>query len=193
MKYPLILITLIFLFSLNTQAKTILLCLGQEESFYAKKHDTGPRYHLNQIMINEISAIGNPEFTGKKYKKYCSHPDKMPSLQILKALTIGNEKLFKFKTEDTSAMSLQYTMVTYDEFRLKSIKILIDYLAKLQMNAKSADCLTNNIKGLSDFYARFRYLEGEVNFQSLKGSKTELETIYNSLENIESIYKKCKK
>lgn len=190
MKYPLLIFTLTFFITNSVSARTILLCLGKEESYYAKNKDTGPKYHLNQIMINEISAVGNPDFAGNNYKKFCSHPDQMPALKLLKALTLGEKKLFAFKDEE-GGLGVQYAIATYDEFRLKSIKILIDYIAKIQLQSKSATCLTDNIDGLKEFYARFRYLEGEVSMETLKGSKNDLLKIYQSLENIEEIYKKC--
>lgn len=192
MKYFLI-TTLLIIFTVNSaQAKTILLCLGKEESYYAKKHYTGPKYHLNQIMINEISSVGNPELAGNNYKKFCSHPEQSPSLKLLKAMTLGQRDLFDFK-EEKGDTGIQFAMVTYDEFRKKSIKVLIQYMAKIQMQSASADCLTKNIPGLENFYARFRYLEGEIDPITLKGSVKELSKLYDSLENIDGILKKCQK
>lgn len=192
MKYFLI-TTLFFIFSATPVcAKTILLCLGKEESFYAKNHYTGPKYHLNQIMINEISSIGNPELAGDNYKKYCSRPDQSPSLKLLKAMTLGKKSLFNFK-ENEGGTGVQFAMVTYDEFRKKSIKVLIQYISKIQMQAASAECLTDNIPGLTQFYARFRYLEGEIDPISLKGSREDLLQLYDSLRNIDAILKKCQK
>ncbi|WP_040314159.1 hypothetical protein [Bacteriovorax sp. BAL6_X] len=192
MKYPLLIFIVNLMITLPAQAKTILLCLGQEESYYAKRHDTGPRYHLNQIMINEISSVGNPQFSKGYFNKFCSEPSKSPTLKLLKALTTGQRKIFDFKEED-GGIGVQYSMSTYNEFRLKSIKILIEYLAKIQIQASSPDCLEQNIPGLKEFYARYRYLEGEVGLSTLKGSKESLLKIYGSLENIDVILKKCKK
>ncbi|AYF44900.1 hypothetical protein BALOs_1900 [Halobacteriovorax sp. BALOs_7] len=192
MKYFLI-ITLFFIFMpAQASAQTILLCLGKEESFYAKKHYTGPKYHLNQIMINEISSVGNPELAAGNYKKYCTHPEQSPSLKLLKAMTLGKKGLFNFK-EDEGDAGVQFAMVTYDEFRKKSIKVLMQYMSKIQMQAASADCLTKNIPGLTQFYSRFRYLEEEIDSIALKGSKEDLLRLYDSLENIDQILKKCQK
>src|SRR5690606_24318181 len=108
------------------------------------------------------------KFAGNNFEKFCSEPEKMPSLKLLQALTTGERNIFALKDEE--GLSSQYIIATYDEFRLKSIKILMDYLAKIQMGANSAECLTDNIPGLSEFYARFRYLEGDVSITTLKGS-----------------------
>ncbi|MFG1499211.1 hypothetical protein ABMA70_03305 [Halobacteriovorax sp. XZX-3] len=192
MKYPLLIFIVNFMIALPTQAKTILLCLGQEESYYAKRFETGPRYHLNQIMINEISSVGNPQFSKGYYNKFCSDPSKSPTLKLLKAMTTGQRNIFDFKEED-GGIGVKYSMSTYNEFRLKSIKILMDYLAKIQIQASSADCLESNIPGLKEFYARYRYLEGEVSLETLKGSKESLLKIYDALENVDAILKKCQK
>lgn len=178
-------ILIIFLLFNSVYAANLLRCLGQEESFYAKKRYTGPTYKLNQILIDEISSLSDLVMTEDAYQRVCTSKTKFPSLRLLKELVLNERQLFV--GEDRNGIDF----ITLKSLRNNSGQILLKYISFIQSIAKDPKCIERNIPEVKILYSRYKYLEDEIPSKELMGNKKEIHKIFDSLANIDGILKKC--
>lgn len=168
-------------------AQSLLTCLGREENFYAKKKYTGPNYKLNQIMIEEITSLSDLKVLPSAYKKICMKPGAYPSLVLLEELM--NKSSNVFQTKNIGPIE----KVTFESLKEKSGEILIQYLSLVQSMAPSPRCIEENIPGVKNLFARYRYLQDVIDADDLHGKNQEQEAIFSKLREIDSILVKCSK
>ena len=122
----------------NSFSMTLLQCLAKEETYYAKIKYTGPNYKLNQVMIEEITSLGNLSLTESYNKKIC-YNSAFPSLRLLEYLLKKEERLMKFEVDNT----LQH--ITYKALLDKSGNIFISYLTGLQATFTVPGCIEKKV------------------------------------------------
>ncbi len=169
-----------------TFGQSLLHCLGKEEAHYAKLKYTGPNYKLNQIMIEEISALSDLEILPAAYRRICRDPKAYPSLLLLETLMRRQTKLFK------SSENMKFQHSTFQSIREKSGRLLINYLSYIQSVAPTAKCVENKIPGVKILYSRYHYLQDVVDEKDLNGSMQELKKIFAKLKNVDGLLNSCK-
>lgn len=174
------------------QHRDILVCLGQEELFFHENKITGPLYNLNQIFINELSAIKNVRVTEIDLDTICQSGRGNVSLSLLMSLLLQREKLFSIKKENDETEH-------FFEMRKNTIQVLLDdsphiffrYIAELQSQTPYPHCLTTKIPELKYFIEQLKYLEGDIPIGDLMKDKLQIRSIFSKLKKYQQIYQEC--
>ncbi|EQC45996.1 hypothetical protein M900_1763 [Bacteriovorax sp. Seq25_V] len=132
-----------------------------------------------------MTSISNLEVTPEAYKRICSSSKRSPSLLLLKELIIRDRKIFK-KEEGSD---FQY--VHLNAVRDRAGIMLVKFLSSVQSLAKDPKCIEKNIPGVKPLFQRYLYLEEELSSKKIIGEKADLEIIFDKLESIDEILKKC--
>lgn len=174
------------------QQKDILGCLGQEELYFHEKKITGPLYNLNQIFINELSAIKDVRVTEVDLETICQSGQGNVSLSLLMNLLLQRERLFSIKKESDETNH-------FFEMRKNTIQVLLDdsphiffrYIAELQSQTPYPYCLTTKIPELKYFTEQLKYLEGDIPISELMKDKERIRSIFRKLKNYPQIFQEC--
>ncbi len=190
MKY-LILLTF-FLFPLLSKAapSEILRCLGVEEQRLHKAKSQGPEYQLNQQLISELIQVRHLELSPQFVTEICSSKVSSPSKKLLYLLLDQGQSVFEFPA-NISGRELSMGKSMLEDFMESSHKIIIDYIAAIQQEASTADCLKKNIPELDLLYIDVKYLEEEIETKYLFKNKGLAEKILKKLNNYPVMLKKC--
>lgn len=183
------------LLSLPTHAQQqndILVCLGQEEQFFHESKITGPLYNLNQIFINELSAIKNVRVTPADLDTICLSGRGNVSLTLLMNLLLQREALFSIKKEsDETEHFFEMRKNTIEVLLNDSPHIFFRYIAELQSQTPFPHCLTTKIPELKYFIEQLKYLEGDLPIGELMKDKERIRSIFKKLKSYPQIYQEC--
>lgn len=180
------------LLSLNTMARPseLLRCLGVEEQRLHKAKSQGPEYQLNQQLISELVQVQNVDLRPELLKKICSSAVSSPSRMFLYTLLDNGKSIFEFSHGITGfEKSIAESML--EDFVLSSQQIVLGYIATIQQESPTADCLKKNIPELDLLYVDMKYLEEEVETKYLFKKKGLAEKILGKLSDYPAILKKC--
>jgi hypothetical protein len=171
---------------------TLLACLGQEEWRFHHAKDTGPEFHLNQLFINEISALQEVQLTRRHHQAICHDLTFSPSVNLMRALLIYGARIF-----DTSQVPDESE--SFREMRLANLRMLTEelphiffrYLAQKQALIPYAHCFRDKVPELQTFIENYLYIEEEVPVEQLLRDKEKLSRIFDHIKNFETLRQQC--
>ena len=174
------------------QITPLIKCLGQEELNYHLERNIGPHYKLNQFFINSMAGANDLKLRTGYLEKICP-PNSIPSRNLLKELLLNGLSIFNFAhgEENFREKARQLTVMGHIEERLPHL--FFHYISSLQALSEDPHCLKREIPEVSYFTEKVFYLEEEVPRERLLQEKRKLRRLFNKLDHINSIYKKCKK
>lgn len=174
------------------KSNRILLCLAKEEGLLHKSHNTGPQYHLNQLLINELSSFNTVRLKDKYYEQICLNKKEAPSVSLLRSLIINGKDNFDLYSSGLEVSSVAMSKATIEEFLSNTPKIFFNYLSSLLALTPTADCFAKNIPELNFFLEQFHYLEEQVPRERLLENKARLHKIFDKVSHLDQIIHKCK-
>jgi hypothetical protein len=194
-KRGLLIVLAFFCLPLETFAapNLVLQCLAKEESQLHKSNDQGANYHLNQDLINELAGSNTIYFKKKFIDEICSSKNFSPSISLLKLLLTKETSIFDLSAENSESSEGSFRLNFIREFQKQAPRLLIQYLAGIQGEMATANCLEVAIPETKTIFDRMKYLEEEISFNDIVKDKKKLEIIFNKLEGLSSIRKKCQK
>ena len=167
-------VMLFTLYSVGIWAKpeSLLKCLGAEEKVFHQKKDTGPSYDLNQRLISEMIQIPRVSIEPIVLNKICATTDAV-SLRLLEASIVQGKNIFMID-RDVEKMQRQVTEGMIDDYVEATKEILLSYIAAIQTQSPTPECLTEEIKGLDKFFFEIKYLQEDVPVKTLFEGKDQV-------------------
>lgn len=169
----------------------LLRCLASEEAHLHQQKRGGPQYKLNQLFFNEWSGNPKLELVSDVYQRVCGNQGQSASIRLLEAFMLGGKRIFKANHGLPDDPMTSMRRITLDELRRQMPQVFFTYVADLEVYAPSARCLEEQIPELANLREKYRYLESEISLEFMDNYKSEWRTIFNSLENWQSHFKKC--
>jgi len=174
----------------HAKANELMSCLGQEELKIHRSKSTGAAYFLNQLFINELSALYGVNLTKKSLAIVCEPSDFSPSVNLLKLLLLKREKAFTIPNDDGGVNALKTSSLS--GFVDDIPHVFFQYLSKLQALAP-IPCLDRHIPEVRFFIERFKYLEGEIDSSRLMGQAKQIERTFTKLKKLDEYILECQK
>jgi len=189
-KYLLIAILSSFSLAALARPSEALRCLGVEEHAIHKAKSQGPDYQLNQQLISELVQVQNVDLKPEVLQDICKGKGNAASRKLLFLLLDKGPTIF---THSTGLNTLEKTTADsmLDDFMIAVQQIYLGYIASIQQEAPTADCLKKNIPELELFYTDIKYLEEEVETKYLFKDKGLAEKIMKKLSNYPALLKSC--
>lgn len=184
------LLSFFFVFEAIARPNPLFVCLGKEEKTYHTQKESGPSYILNQVVISEFLQM-NPhvQLADGQYEKVCKNQTS-PSLKILEKLLIEREKTFTI-AKNAEGASRELAKQSIEELVTKAPNIFWEFIAGLQSLSPSADCLDSNIPELTKIKNQSLYLEEEMTMEKIFSNKKMVQSIFQKLSRVKSIFKDC--
>lgn len=190
MKYFLNLTILLFSLTAAAAPSELLRCLGSEEQALHKAKSLGPDYQLNQQLISELIQVQNVDLAPEYLTKVCPLKITNPSRRLLALLLDKGPSVFSYKTQMTSLeKSIATSML--EDFMQSVQQSFLSYIASVQQEAPTADCLKKNIPELDLLFVDIKYLEEDVETKYLFKDKGLAEKIMTKLLNYPVMLKSC--
>ncbi len=171
----------------------VLQCLAKEEARLHKSNDQGATYRLNQELINELAGSNTIYFKKKYIDEICSSKELSPSVLLLKLLLTKETVIFNLNSENSESSEGSFRLNFISEFQKQAPRLLIQYLAGIQSEMSSANCMETAIPETKIIFDRMKYLEEEISFNEIVKDKKKLESIFNKLSGLSSIKNKCQR
>lgn len=169
----------------------LLQCLAKEEERLHKKEQQNALFRLNQEFVNELASSNDINLKKNYVDQICSSRDFTPSVGLLRLLLIKEHELYDLSLSGVDASMRPFKMGYINEFQKQVPRMFIQYLAGLQSELATPDCLEKAIPELSGFSEKIKYLEEELSTHQLITQKNKIETVFNKLKNFDSIKKNC--
>ncbi len=179
---------LVFLISFNSiQAQDfstkLLPCLGQEEAKLFKQKKISSLYTLNQELINIVVNSPDLKLTKKFHTLICKRQVSASKNTLLYAL-LHKKNIFIQTATNTNKI----------KFFLSQIPALFfSYIAKVQSEMPTADCLNKNIPEIPYFLERYKYLQNDLTSMQLLEETNKIKKIFFKLKTPWKLFKKCNK
>ena len=181
----------IYLFLVSTStllaaARPHLVCLGAEEVKIHKAKDTGPYYKLNQEMISTMLQLSESiQMTPKALKEVCE--SESTSLKILELIFTSKKSVFTSKLKANNVHGTSSDAFSIDELKIRSFKVLINFLTRLQSNYTDPHCLKKKVPEINSFYENATHLLAELGIEktvkTIKNPKKFFEKLRNLPKN----------
>lgn len=179
-----------FLFQSIVNADTLLSCLGNEELKIHKKKVIGPIFRLNQHFVNKFASFSNIHIKKTHLLNICNDKSFSPSVALLKMILLKGIDLYIIsKNEFQKAQDL----ATIESFITEIPHTFFSYLASLQNEASTPDCLPKRVKNMQYFTDNLFYLETHLSYKVLFKEHKKIKELFNSLKKLDQIWKECKK
>ena len=157
----------------------LLSCLAREEEEIHKDRRGDAIAHLNQFFIHKLSTLGKMPLTPTALAKICGPKISSPSLRLLHELIFSGKDIF---SQDKPVEEKFFSLIPLAFF---------GFVAKVQEDAPTPDCLQREIPQLTRLYQRYKHLEQRYTYKFLWGERNQLKTIWYKLEKVDAIFKKC--
>lgn len=201
MRFPYLLLGLkititLALLSSNTlyAAPNLLLqCLAREETQLHKEKAQGTLYRLNQEFINELASTNDITLKKKFVDEICQSHKLTPTVGLLRLLLLKESDLYDLSLAEVDPAMKPYKMGYINEFQKQVPRLFIQYVAGLQSEMATPDCLNKAIPELNILNDRLKYLEEEMTIHEVIRDKSRIEKIFSKLENVSAIKAKCEK
>jgi hypothetical protein len=190
MKYLITLTMILTSLHVAAASSEILRCLGVEEQRLHKAKSQGPDYQLNQQLISELVQVQNVDLAPQFLKQVCGPKVVSPSKKFLYLLLDNGKSIFEFRN-GISGLEKSIGDSMLDDFMVASQQLVLGYIATIQQESPTADCLKKNIPQLDLLYVDMKYLEEEIETKYLFKKKGLAEKILNKLANYPALFKKC--
>lgn len=123
-------------------------------------------------------------------RKICGPKISSPSKRLLYFLLDDGPGIFVFNSGITGLeKSIGQSML--EDFMQSSQQLILGYIATIQQEAPTADCLKKNIPELDLLYIDMKYLEEEIETKYLFKKKGLAEKILNKLSRYPALLKSC--
>jgi hypothetical protein len=188
-----VLATLCLPFELQAEPNLVLQCLAKEEARLHKNNDHGSSYRLNQDLLNELAGSNTIYFKKKYVDEICQNRAFSPSVSLLKLLLTRETSIFDFSTENLESSEGSFRLNFIREFQKQAPRLLVQYLAGIQGELPTSNCLENAIPETKSIFERMKYLEEEISFNDIVKDKKKLESIFIKLSKLSTIKIKCQK
>lgn len=168
------------------------MCLGREEWAFHQNKDTGPEFNLNQLFINELSALQSVELKPEFHRKVCEEGLFTPSVNLMRAILIHGRKIFDIRPLEDESQSFREMRVSgVATLESETPHIFFRYLAQKQIQMNYAHCFRDELPELQEFIDQYLYLEEDLPYESLIRDKDKFRRIFERLNNFEAIRKRC--
>lgn len=174
-----------------SSANPLLQCLGAEESRLHKEKSQGALYRLNQEFINELASSNDISLKKHFVDEVCNSKIHSPSVALLRLLLLVESDIYDLSLSQVDPSMRSFKMGYINEFQKQTPRLLVQYLAALQAEMPTADCLVKAIPELKIFFERLKYLEEEMAKQEVTRDKDKIEKIFKKLEKIKEIRQQC--
>lgn len=173
--------------------KKLMVCLGKEEQFLHETKVLGPYFKLNQQLISLfIQSPDNLELKDENYSMVCGTDIKFPSIKLLELLILNGTELFSINLNQNDITNIAMTNIAIDEIKEKSADILINFLANLQADASTVNCLESQIPELKMFFEQLLYIQEEYGKKNIINDLKKKSKAFGQLEKTADLLKNCK-
>ncbi len=169
----------------------LLHCLAKEEERLTKKNTQNALYRLNQEFVNELASSNDIMLKKAYVDQICHSKDYSPSVGLLRMLLLKEHELYDLSLSGVDASMRPFKMGYINEFQKQVPRMLINYLAGLQAELATPDCLEKNITELKGFNEKIKYLEENLTTHQLITQKDKLDSIFKKLKTFNEIKLKC--
>lgn len=174
----------------RVSASRLLMCLGAQEKRFHQTKATGAFYDLNQRLIGELIQASGVEGQSALLKQVCRNNEKA-SLHLLEAMLLDPKGWYVLK--QTSGTLGELTKELVRELNQAAPELLLNFLAGLQMQSPTPDCLEKNIPGISKLNDDVKWLQEEVDLEKITNKKTRLVKIFAGIQKMDSYFEACAK
>lgn len=185
----------ILLLSSSTQiyaaVNQLLQCLAKEETQLHKEKAQGVLYRLNQEFLNELASSNDIALKKNYVDEICQSKKHSPSVGLLRLLLLKESDIYDLSLSEVDPTMRPFKMGYINEFQKQVPKFFIQYIAGLQSEMSTPDCLGKAIPEINAFNERLKYLEEEMSTHEVIRDKNRIETIFTKLQNIKAIKAKC--
>ncbi|MGZ3790433.1 MAG: hypothetical protein ACXVLQ_18010 [Bacteriovorax sp.] len=171
----------------------LLQCLAKEETQLHKEKSQGALYRLNQDFLNELASSNDIALKKNFIDEVCQGKRHSPSVGLLRLLLIKESDIYDLSLSEVEASMRPFKMGYINEFQKQVPRLFIQYIAALQSEMATPDCLTKAIPELGIFNERLKYLEEEMSTHEMIKDKARIEKIFSKLEHLKSIKAECEK
>jgi hypothetical protein len=169
----------------------LIQCLAKEESLMHKEKSQSALYHLNQDFLNELASTNDIALKIKYVDEICNSQKHSPTVGLLKLLMLKESDIYDMSFADVDPTMRPFKMGYINEFQKQVPHLFIQYIAGVQAEMATPDCLEKAIPELKVFFERLKYLEEEMSTHEVIKDKTKIEKIFAKLENLNMIKKSC--
>ncbi|MBC7715238.1 MAG: hypothetical protein H7177_17970, partial [Rhizobacter sp.] len=148
-------------------------------------------YRLNQEFVNELAASNDIMLKKVYVDEICNSRSYSPSVGLLRMLLMKEHELYDLSLSSVDPSLRSFKMGYINEFQKQVPRMFIQYLAGLQSELATPDCLEKNIKELEGFNEKIKYLEEELSTHQLITQKNKIDTIFIKLKNFNEFKMKC--
>lgn len=192
--FKILIITLLFgpVTGLSDEFDSILGCLGREEQSLHKRHQQGPVYNLNQILVNQLASIGDTSLKPELLKEVCRSKSLPQSVRLIEVLMLRGMKAFDTRQKKNESDNFhEMRLGNYETLLSELPHIFYSYLASLQSLTPYPYCLNEKIPELNYFTQRLQHLEDEVPTEQLIDDKQKLKQIFLGLRSYKNVLEEC--
>ena len=186
-------LTLSYSAEIYAEGNLLLHCLAKEEEQFHKEKSTGPLYRLNQEFINELASSNDIALKKVYVDEVCNDHLRSPSIALLRLLLMKEAEIFDLSMTEVDTTMRPFKMGYIQEFQKQVTKLFIQYIAGLQSDLATSNCLNNAIPDLKYFNERLKYLEEEVTIHEVMSDKKRIDRIFTKLLDYKKIKVDCEK
>lgn len=169
----------------------LLQCLAKEEETLHKKEIQNALFRLNQEFVNELASSNDINLKKNYVDEICKSRDFSPSVGLLRLLLMKEHEIYDLSLSGVEMSMRPFKMGYINEFQKQVPRMFIQYLAGLQSELATPDCLENAIPELKGFNEKIKYLEEELSTHQLITQKNKIEVIFTKLKKFHAIKKQC--
>ena len=167
----------------------LLRCLGAQEQRFHKLKTQGAFYELNQRLIGELIQAHGVDANASLLKQVCTKNPKS-ALAMLEAMLLDQKDWFVIKATDNKMQdSINRELVK--ELNQTAPEILLNFIASLQVQAPSADCLEKHIPGIGKLHHEVKWLQEEVDLTKITLKRSRLTKIFAGIARSEEFFQLC--
>ena len=167
-----------------------MLCLGAQEKRFHQTKAAGAFYDLNQRLIGELIQTSGVEGRPALLKQVCRNNEKS-SLHLLEAMLLDPKGWYVLKQNSGTMGELTKELVR--ELNQTAPELLLNFLAGLQMQSPTPECLEKNIPGISKLNDEVKWLQEEVDLEKITNKRTRLAKIFAGIQKVDSYFEACAK
>jgi hypothetical protein len=165
----------------------LLVCLGAQEKSFHKQKAGGAFYDLNQRLISELLQTQGVDGTPMLLTQVCKKTERS-SIHLLEAMLLDPNGWYVIKTGPTGL-----TRELMKEMAQAAPEMLLNFLAALQAEAPTPDCLEKHIPSLKKLNEEVKVLQEEMDLSKITNKKSRLTKIFAGVQRSDEIFAVCAK